>query len=111
MRRSEAFAQYPELRESWPEILSERGNYGEESLNQLVQRVTKWIDEIKQRHPVESVALVGHYFVNLMILCISLGADSRRFRNLGQDVAALSILDIEEGRTSLRLLNDTCHLR
>ena len=110
MKREEAFASYPDLRHTWPEVGTTPGLQGQESLAQLVLRVRTCLDRIRVRHPRETVALVGHYFVNLMILLDVLEMKPWRFRNLGQDIAAINIVELEVDRSRICLLNDTCHL-
>ncbi len=111
MVREEALRAYPEWGASGgPEGFNTPDLYGQESLNSLALRVRGCLDRIKARHMRETVALVGHYFVNLMILCGVLGMKPRHFRNLSQDLAGISIAEIEKDRSRICRLNDTSHL-
>ena len=101
---------YLDLRKSRPEVSNMPGLYGQESLTGLALRIRTCLDRIRERHSRGTVALVGHYFVNLMILLSVLGMRPEYFRNLAQDLAAISIVETEKDRSTIRLLNDTCHL-
>lgn len=83
---------------------------GGESLEELQRRAWGEIEHIAERHPDEAVAVIGHLFANLTIICRALGIDLRNMRHLRQDEAAISILEITKQGNSLLLLNDTCHL-
>lgn len=111
LTRQEAFMAYPDLRKTWPEAGSAAGLHGQESLAQLDCRVRTCVDRLRVRHSGETVALVGHYFVNLMVVLGALQIKPGCFRYLGQDMAAISIVRVEEGPSTICLLNDTCHLR
>jgi len=111
MLRDEALRAYPDLRRTWPEVPEESGLHGQESLKQLELRVRVCLDRIRANHPTETVVLVGHYFVNLMVLVAVLGMNPRCFVSFGQDIAGISIVEINADRSSIRVWNDTCHLR
>jgi broad specificity phosphatase PhoE len=110
MTREEAVRMYPNLQESWPEVSAIPGLYGQESLYHLAVRVRKSVDRIIAKHSGETVALVAHYFVNLLILLGFLELEPQCFRYFGQDIGAISIVEIENDRSRICLLNDTCHL-
>ncbi len=111
MLRDEALRLYPDLPQTWPEVSDVSCLHGQESLTQLDLRVRRCLDRIRARHPTETVALVGHYFVNLMVILAVLGMNPRCFVSFGQDIAAISIVEIDADRSSIRVWNDTCHLR
>jgi broad specificity phosphatase PhoE len=110
LARQEAFLKYPVLQRTWPEVPSTPGLHGQEPLSKLSFRVKECLDRIKAKHPRETVAVVGHYFANLAILLNILGLKPGCFRNFGQDIAAISIVEIKKDRSTICLLNDTCHL-
>lgn len=111
MTREEAFTAFPSVQETWPEVGSAPGLHGQESLEQLNLRARECLGRICAEHTSETVTLVGHYFVNLVILLNLLGMHPRCFRSFGQDIAAINKVEFEGGRPRIRLLNDTCHLR
>ncbi len=111
MTRQEALTTYPDLQRTWPEVSGVAGLYGQETLEQLNRRVGECLSRIRARHSGDTVGLVGHYFVNLVILLKVLEMELRRFRSFGQALAAISILDLEKDRSKISVWNDTCHLR
>lgn len=101
---------YPDLQRTWPEVSGPTGLHGQESLGQLDLRVRRCLDRIRAKHSQETIVLVGHYFVNLMILLHFLRLELRYFRNFGQDIAGISIVEVGGDRSTICVLNDTCHL-
>ncbi len=59
----------------------------------------------RRRHAGRTVAIVAHGGTNRTILCRALGLPPARLLALGQDYAALSVLEGGGGRWSLRVLN------
>lgn len=78
---------------------------GGESLQDLEARVLPAFEAIVGRHPGGTVAVVAHGGSNRAILCHALGLEPERLLALGQDYAALSVLQWAGGRWTLRLLN------
>jgi len=83
---------------------------GGESLGDLQRRAWIRIEDLLQKHPEETVAVVAHSFVILTVLCRALELPLQAFRRFRQDPTAKSILEFSERGASLRCLNDTCHL-
>jgi broad specificity phosphatase PhoE len=78
---------------------------GGESLQDLEARVIPAFDAIVERHAGETVALVAHGGSNRAILCRALGLGPERLLALGQDYAALSVLERAGAHWTLRMLN------
>jgi broad specificity phosphatase PhoE len=110
MTRTEAFAAYPELKNTWPQVGVLPGLYGQETLEKLDRRVRESMDRIKTAYASGTVAVVAHYFVNLMVVLAPLRMKPVDFRSFGQDLGAISILEFEKDHSRICLLNDTCHL-
>lgn len=110
MTRQEAFRVYPDLQRTWPEVSGTAGVSGHESLEELDLRVRTCVDRIRARHRQDTVALVGHYFVNLTIILRLLGMKLQSLRSFAQDIGAISIVEIEKGRSRICLFNHSCHL-
>ena len=78
---------------------------GGESLPDLIARAVPAFEAVVARHAGGTVAVVAHGGSNRAILCHALGLGPERLLALGQDYAALSVLQGTGGRWSLRLLN------
>ncbi|TET40003.1 MAG: histidine phosphatase family protein [Dehalococcoidia bacterium] len=82
-----------------------------ETLEDVQRRAVATIDDLVARHQNETVALVTHRVVCKVLLCHLLGLDNSHFWQIAQDTTAINLFELWEGWSSLRLLNDTCHLR
>jgi broad specificity phosphatase PhoE len=78
---------------------------GGESLPDLIARAVPAFDALVARHAGGTVAVVAHGGSNRAILCHALGLGPERLLTLGQDYAALSVLERADGRWALRRLN------
>jgi broad specificity phosphatase PhoE len=78
---------------------------GGESLADLTARAVPAFEALVARHAGGTVAVVAHGGSNRAILCHALGLGPGRLLALGQDYAALSVLEQSGGRWRLRLLN------
>ena len=78
---------------------------GGESLPDLEARAWPAFETIVARHAGGAVAIVAHGGSNRMILCRALGLGPERLLALGQDYAALSVLESVGSRWALRVLN------
>jgi len=76
-----------------------------ESLADVEARAWPAFESIVERHPGGSVLVVAHGGPNRILLCRALGVPSERILSLGQDYAALSVLEHDRGRWRLSLLN------
>jgi broad specificity phosphatase PhoE len=106
----EARAQWPEVYETWrhtPLLATfPRG----ESLQQVQARAWSALEEISSAHEGETVVLVSHVVVNRVLICAALGLVGENFWRIGQDNAAINLLQGANGRYRALLVNDTCHL-
>jgi probable phosphoglycerate mutase len=102
---------YPQFLQLW---LGGRAAYepmpGGERLLDVQERVWQALERICGSRGQETVAVVTHNFVLLTILCRVLGLDLADFRRLRHNVAAVSVLQVQDGRMTVLGLNDTCHL-
>jgi broad specificity phosphatase PhoE len=106
----EARAQCPEVYETWVHTpLLTRFPRGE-SLRQVQDRAWSALEEISGAHQGETTLLVSHVVVNRVLICSALGLVEDAFWRIGQDNAAINLLQGANGRYRVLLLNDTCHL-
>jgi alpha-ribazole phosphatase len=84
---------------------------GGESGEQLIRRVTPFLDAIVSRHTHGNVVVVCHKTVCRLVVCHVLGLPLSEYRRrLVMENAALNILQPWEGGWRLVRLNDTSHL-
>lgn len=82
-----------------------------ETLAKVQRRALDALESVCLRHGRQSAVLVSHQVVNRVLICAILGLSSSSLWQIGQDNAAISIVDATQGEYRLLLLNDTCHLR
>jgi broad specificity phosphatase PhoE len=76
-----------------------------ESLSDLAARAWPAFERIATTHDGRAVAIVAHGGTNRLLLCRALGVAPERLLALGQDYAALSVLERRGGAWNLRVLN------
>jgi len=84
---------------------------GGESLQDLVSRTADALRTTLERHPDETVVFVSHDSVNRALLLQLLDQPLSAFWLLAQDPCGVSEIDIEDGRTRARRINEIGHLR
>ncbi len=82
-----------------------------ESLTEVRQRAALAVDELVEQYPQGTIALVSHRVVCQILILHLLGLDNSHFWQIGQDVCALNVFEVNGGSAHARLLNDTCHLK
>lgn len=107
-----------EARRRWPSQLDDWYNHperalipGGETLSALRQRLMQTVNELADKHPGQTIALVGHTVVNRVILLGVLGLGNERFWHLRQDTCAINVFEVEGEDFTLVSMNDTCHLQ
>ncbi len=83
---------------------------GGESLVQVQQRVWPAVQRIIQQHRTGTVVLVGHSFVVQTVIFSALAAPIECFARFRISPTGITILHLDGERTTLMILNDTCHL-
>jgi phosphoserine phosphatase len=84
---------------------------GGESLEDVAARTTDVLREMLQRHPADTVVLVGHDSVNRVLLMTLLDMPLSAYWRLVQDPCTLNEVDISTtGAALVRRINDTSHL-
>ena len=78
---------------------------GGESLSDVSARAWPAFERIAASHPASRVLVVAHGGPNRIVLCRALGIRPERILALGQDYAALSVLERGPSGWVLRLLN------
>jgi broad specificity phosphatase PhoE len=81
-----------------------------ESLEGMSQRVLAAVTAIAQQHPGQTIALVTHTGPLKAILCAALGASMSTAFHIFLDPATISVVDWQELRPIVRLINSHAHL-
>jgi broad specificity phosphatase PhoE len=84
---------------------------GGETLDDVRQRVAATVDDLAAKHENDTVLLVTHRVVCKVLLCHLLGLDNSHFWQIAQDTTAVNRFQVVGGRSTVTLINDTCHLR
>lgn len=111
LNNAEIAARYPEdwrrWNEDWANVPPPGGG---ENLKDLAARVGGFFEEIRRRHPQETVLVVSHSGPMRALLCHVLHIDLAYFWQHRLDNATLNVIDVYEDRVVVSLLNDRCHL-
>jgi broad specificity phosphatase PhoE len=81
-----------------------------ESLQDLVARTADVLRLVLERHPSDTVVMVGHDSVNRAILMQFLDQPLSAYGRLAQDPCTLNEVDVEGDDIRVRRINDTTHL-
>ncbi|HEX4077453.1 MAG TPA: histidine phosphatase family protein [Rhizomicrobium sp.] len=103
-------AEAPELFAAWfvtPQLIRFPGG---DSLQDLVARSADAIRLVLERHPTDTVVLVGHDSVNRGILLQLLDQPLSAYWRLAQEPCAINEIDIDDDRIRVERVNDTSHL-
>lgn len=103
---AELEAREPEAFKEWMNRLGEYPFPEGEDVARLVARAWPAFEAIAAAHAGQSVAVVAHAGPNRAILCRALGLPLTRLTALGQDYAALTLLEHAAGRWRLLRLNE-----
>jgi probable phosphoglycerate mutase len=81
-----------------------------ESLQDLVARTADVLRLVLERHPADTVVMVGHDSVNRAILVQLLDQPLSAYWRLAQDPCTLNEIDVEGDEIRVERINDTSHL-
>ena len=84
---------------------------GGESLDELNNRVQKFLKRLKKHKPEETILIVAHAGTLRLMICNLLGIDMKHWRQMQLDLASLSIMETYPQGAILSLLNDVSHLK
>jgi|SRR5690348_8618578 phosphoserine phosphatase len=104
-------AQWPELLDTWYRSPDWAAFPGGETLQDVLTRAVSALREVIQRHPRDTVVLVGHDSVNRVILLHALQLPLSRYWRLAQRPCAINEIDFSENGFVVQTVNETHHLR
>jgi len=106
----ELLREYPEEYRRWKENSAIFRLPGAESLESVIERCGKFIQNVLNEHEDGAkLAVIVHSGSLRGLICAACGLSVDFYRFIHTANASLSILDIGK-RPSLKLLNDTCHI-
>ena len=84
---------------------------GGESLDDLNDRVLKFLEQVQKHKPKETILIVSHAGTLRLIICNLLAIGLEHWRHIQLDLASLSIMETYPEGAVLSLLNDVSHLK
>lgn len=101
---------YPEHYRNWQDAPGNVRIPGGESLGDVTDRVTPFLEDAVARAAEKKMVIVSHRVVLKVIVCHRLGLTNASFWNFKLDTAGITRFRVEGGRTVLTGFNDTAHL-
>lgn len=108
---SEISQRYPEIARMWIERSPGLKYPGGESVSELSERVSQFLERLKKHTPEQTILIVAHAGVLRTLICHLLGISQEHRWQMHLDLASLSIVATYPQGAILNLLNDTSHLR
>ncbi len=84
---------------------------GGETLDEVRFRAMAALEEVVRLNAQKTIVLVSHRVVNKVLLCGILGLDNSHFWQIVQDPTAINLIQYQDGKYILCLMNETCHLK
>ena len=84
---------------------------GGESLDDLNNRVQKFLKRLQKHKPQETILIVSHAGTLRLLICNLLAIGLEHWRHIRLDLASLSIMETYPEGAVLSLLNDVSHLK
>ncbi|HOB29655.1 MAG TPA: histidine phosphatase family protein [Bacillota bacterium] len=81
-----------------------------DSLTAVKERAWSRLEELSREHEKETLVVVSHRVVLMLLLIAALGMDDSKFWNLEQSPCAINVLTKKDGRYLLSKFNESCHL-
>jgi broad specificity phosphatase PhoE len=108
---------WDEIERRWPseyrqflEAPDHFGYLGGENLLQVLERSAPAIGRLTQRHPAQTIVVVGHNTVNRVLLSHWLGLPLAYTRKIPQTNAGFNIVACGRGSVTVRTINVVAHL-
>ena len=101
---------YPEVAEAWSKRSLALKYPGGESVAELNNRVSKFLERLEKHAPEETILIVAHSAPLRLLICHLLGIRIQHWRQIRLDLASLSILETYPQGAILNSLNDVSHL-
>jgi len=110
MPSSEIWSRHGKFFEQWLKNPGDIRIPGGETVIDLQQRAWKAVEGLAEKHPEDTLLVVGHHFTNLVIICTAIGLDLRNMWRLKQDETGVNIFLYNEFGWRMLLYNSLAHL-
>ncbi len=80
------------------------------SIDELRTMAVAAIDSIAVKHKKETVVIVSHRALTVIMILHMLHMHNRHYRQVAQDYGAVNLFEVRFGMFSALYINDTCHL-
>lgn len=81
-----------------------------EDLRSVQDRAISALEKIVKGHENQTVLVASHDATNKALVCAVLGIDLKNFWQVKQDNTCINVLEYDNNKWRVCLLNDTCHL-
>jgi broad specificity phosphatase PhoE len=81
-----------------------------DDLAELRTRISIALDQIAVQHKKETVAVVSHRALSVIMVLHFLHMDNSHYNQIAQENGAVNLFEIRMGMPSALYINDTCHL-
>lgn len=110
LHASEIESKYSGLLEKWRSTVVDVQMPGGESIEDVRRRAMEAFYEYIERNEGQTILVVAHDAVNRAVLCDILEMDQSHFWQFKQDNTCINVIEYENGKWRLVLLNSTAHL-
>ena len=105
--KEEFYAENPTLWDNWAKdpATAQAGGTGETG-QQVMDRVDAFYAEMLQKHPNQTIVVVGHNGINRLFMAHKLGMELKNYRRIFQENSAITLLELDDkGEMTLKKLN------
>ena len=81
-----------------------------EGMDKLEQKVAAALDNLAASHKKETVAVISHRALSVIMILHLLNMQKKHYRQIAQDPGAINLFEVRSGMPSALIINDTCHL-
>jgi broad specificity phosphatase PhoE len=81
-----------------------------QGMDGLEQKVAASLDNLAASHKKETVAVISHRALSVIMILHLLNMQEKHYRQIAQDPGAINLFEVRAGMPSALIINDTCHL-
>ena len=101
---------YPDIYKKWQEDPLHAVIPEGESLQDVKKRVKKGLDFVLKEAKDQNIVIVSHKIIIKIIIGFLAAWDEKNYLKIEKDLASISIIEIDQGKASVHVLNDIGHL-